>query len=505
MSVSTDTSVASFLVAHPELYGHFLHQMDIPFGEKLVRVSFQICSQLWKKYGAFPTYPQFCEVVARHKQFENKKGVRELLVATARDIYNPASHNDITRELVLERIVDSYKAALIDNIHGMEAGNLHEKTLEIGQQIDKLDALMGKQTEDWIFPLSPEALVSPSLLLSDILGPPLPTGLPIWNHWLHGGFRRGESLMFIGVTNHGKTAVLTSLVLDLLRAGFRFVYYMLDSPKHEIYQRVWANLSGVGIEEDRVSSEFDTRLKASVRPEWATRLIYRHWPRHVKTTDDLRRDFRALKRRLFDADIRAGIPADAAGAVDGVGLDSIDCLAARRKVSENWLAAGSVAAEFDGFCKEENVFGIANSQAKISGANMDIIDMKQAAESWGKNHPMTHVIGICRTPQELAHDTGRLYVDKTKRLKCHYLVPIHLNKELMRMTERGEPYYLSASAETAAAPRQRHKLHKERGFHETREEDSDKTLERHRRVRPRTDTQDEDGESMVSAPRKVQL
>lgn len=447
---TADESVAAYLIHHPDLYGSFLHRMDIPFGEKATKGLFSIANQLWKKYSCFPTHQEMAEILHRHPVTSSKPELQKIYLDKAERIYDPNNYRDTTREVILGRIIDNYKVQLQEEVEGFDIQNIREKAYELAQQIEKLDSLFVGEKDDWIFPLSDESLANPVAFLEELLGPPLTTGLPGWDRWLYGGPRRSESMMIIGVTNHGKSAVLESMACDMVRSGLRVVRYILDSAEYDIYTKPWANFSGVGIEDDKIASEFSTRLQRNVKPEWRYNMVVRYWPRHSKSMDDIKRDLEALKKRLYHLDIRRGVDPSEAGKIDAVFIDSADCtVESNKSLTENWMRAASSYAKVDSIAKEFDVFAASPAQAKISGATSDIIDMTQVAESWGKNHPMTFSVGLCRNASELADGTARLYIAKAKRKKCHYLVPVYLNNDLMRLTERGEPYYAFAQAEAS--------------------------------------------------------
>lgn len=172
----------------------------------------------------------------------------------------------------------------------------------------------------------------------------------------------------------------------------------------------------------------------------------------MKSTEDIRRDLLACQKHCRKIDLDAGVDPSEAGKIHAVYIDDGSCVKSKEKISENWLRASHTYGELDGIGKEINAFMCVSSQAKLE-TSAEHVDMKVVTEAKGKNHPMTHVVGWCRSDLELKEGTGRLYIDKAKRTKCHYYVPVKLNKNLMRLTENGEPFYPNVQAEIESQPR----------------------------------------------------
>lgn len=460
MAESYDVSVVSYVLHNPEIYSEFLHRFEIPFGDKTVGKVWTIIQRVWEKYSRFPSERETVNIIQTHSAFTDKDDLRELYIDITARVYDSSAHSDVTREVLLHRILEIYKWKMKEDIDHVTVDNMVEKHEELIQQMEKLKQMIHGESDEVFFTFEERNIDRADELLEETLGEPMPTGLPGWDSWLHGGFRRKESAMMIGLTNDGKTAICAGLSINGVRGGYRAVVYALDSPLADLCQRVWANVSGVGIEDDRERCEFNTRLKRNVNPNWRHRHIIRSWSRGSRSVDDLRRDLEYVRKQCRKADLAAGVHPDDAGHIDQVYIDYGDCLTPSRRSKENWIEAAGVFSELDSVSKDFNCFLFAPTQAKISSNYMDVIDMTQACAAWGKNFPVQFVIGLCRTPQEREEGLGRLYLDKTKRKRGKYLVPVYIDNDLMRIGENGTPYYASAMQSTPPPQPQRYEKKK---------------------------------------------
>lgn len=77
------------------------------------------------------------------------------------------------------------------------------------------------------------------------------TGLPKLDYWMGGGLLPSELAIFVAPTGRGKTMWLCSVASHALNCGLDVIYYTLEVPPEEIFIRVLASSSGVGIDEIR--------------------------------------------------------------------------------------------------------------------------------------------------------------------------------------------------------------------------------------------------------------
>jgi len=445
MSPNPDIQVASYLLQNPNLYSSLLANIKLPFTTKMVSAAWSMVNHCYKRRGDFPTHAACRELILASPKVKSKpEEIINSLLETVDLIYTAPPQAHSNREVVLSRILEVCQYQLKGKIDEFTVENLDEAVLDVVHEITRLQSFLADDggDDDWVLPISDDYLSNPIERLDQIKGDLVPTGIEPLDYMMAGGPRRGDSMMIIGLTNHGKSLLVNTFQNNNIRQGFRVAQFALEATKGDVLSKAWAEFSGVGIEDDKIKGEFALRLQRNIRSDWRSNLAVRVWPRDSRTIDDCRRALEKLIQRHIQRDARAGVDTvQSDGKLMAVYIDHLECLAPKNRVKEDWLNSGNAASAVDALAKEFNVFCMTPTQAKLSGTSLEIIDMTQASRAWGKNHPMTFVGGLCRTALELQQGTGRLYIDKAKRTKCHYLVPLRVDKDLQRVTATGPAYY----------------------------------------------------------------
>lgn len=73
----------------------------------------------------------------------------------------------------------------------------------------------------------------------------VPTGFGFLDNWFKGGLRDGNVMVLAARPGVGKTSVLLSMILSMVRFGFKVKLYSMEMPAFELAERIMYNLGGL--------------------------------------------------------------------------------------------------------------------------------------------------------------------------------------------------------------------------------------------------------------------
>lgn len=73
----------------------------------------------------------------------------------------------------------------------------------------------------------------------------IPTGFKFLDNWFKGGLREGNVMVVAARPGVGKTSVLISMMLSMVRFGFKVKLYSLEMPALELAEKIMYNLGGL--------------------------------------------------------------------------------------------------------------------------------------------------------------------------------------------------------------------------------------------------------------------
>lgn len=73
----------------------------------------------------------------------------------------------------------------------------------------------------------------------------IPTGFKFLDNWFKGGLREGNVMVVAARPGVGKTSVLLSMMLSMVRFGFKVKLYSLEMPASELAEKIMYNLGGL--------------------------------------------------------------------------------------------------------------------------------------------------------------------------------------------------------------------------------------------------------------------
>lgn len=290
-----------------------------------------------------------------------------------------------------------------------------------------------------IFPYAEETLKNPAQLLKSAYGGvPMPMGIPAIDQRMQGGTWPGEMTMFVAPTGVGKTMLMCAIANYLCKHGYRGIYYYLDNLEGEMLDRLWANSSGVRIDQDKEESTFGGLIRMGMGG-YSQNLLIKEMVPGKTTVRDLRRHMRMARRFWKELDRQNGVPEEEQGLIHYGMVDYGDL----------------VAAESGSHHKEErhrikNVFEMMLAWAKSPGEafrlytatqgnaaslQVETIGLTNLAEAYAKSWVASHIISMSQTPGERALCQARASVLKSRRTSTLYQVALLLDYGLMRVAQ----------------------------------------------------------------------
>jgi len=243
-----------------------------------------------------------------------------------------------------------------------------------------------------------------------------------------GGPSRGEVWTVIGYPGRGKSALLMNLGVAALKSGFPVFHYTIgDLNEIDVGVRYAARLT-MSTTMEVVTGSDSYMKKASSLSKYNPHLHIKYWPSETATMGHIRAHASRLR------------------AIEGVspGLVIIDYPEElRMPVEENlYLSGGSTYSACNKMAAEFDALVWTASQPKTINpkdwARRPFLVGQDAAESSKKHHKADGIITWNMSyEEELAH-RARIWVDKTRRARSHYMVYMDVDLERMVIRE-GKP------------------------------------------------------------------
>lgn len=253
----------------------------------------------------------------------------------------------------------------------------------------------------------------------------IPTGLEQLDsrEILDGGLGSGELGIIVASAGGSKSHFLVERGVAALKRGINVVHYTMELSETLIGKRYDSNLCNVDFNDIPENKAQILKTYEENKDNWG-RLIIKHYPTNTPTVNT----FRAHLERCSAKGFQPGM----------IIVDYADIVRSSRQFDSLRHELKLVYEELRAFADELHVALWSASQSNREGVNVDIIDMNNMSEAYGKAAVADVILTISRKSQEKALGTGRLYMAKNRAGKDGILWPVKINTAQSRFMITGD-------------------------------------------------------------------
>lgn len=240
-------------------------------------------------------------------------------------------------------------------------------------------------------------------------------------HIFQGGLGRGELGCIVAGTGTGKTHGLVALGANAIRQHFNVIYYTFEMSMAKIGMRFDSNLCDID------SNDIPERKEEVLQFYGAGKfgkLIIKSYPPNTASVNTLRSHVEKLSVRGFKPDL--------------VIIDYADLMRSSKQYDSPRFELKLIYEDLRAFGDELGVGIWTASQSNREGANSDIIDTNNMAESAGKANTADIVLSISRKANEKASGSGRMYIAKNRAGMDGLVFPLKIDTARSKFEFTGE-------------------------------------------------------------------
>lgn len=238
------------------------------------------------------------------------------------------------------------------------------------------------------------------------------------------GLYPGDFCCFMSYTGGGKTTLTLNVALNMVREGYRVLYFVLDNERFELAERIYANLTQVKLSEDKEIHNYMTQVESSIIDFDSSNFLLKLLQPNKYTTADAM-SYIELATQIY-------------GKLDVVVFDSGDLLRPTYSgYKEKRHTLDGVYAELRGIANNEDYYlrCINTTQTNIKGLNAGIMSLEALSEAYAKSWHTSLFVALCHSLEDRITNTAKLAVLKNTRGLTNFLIPICINFDTMTVNE----------------------------------------------------------------------
>jgi len=229
---------------------------------------------------------------------------------------------------------------------------------------------------------------------------PIPTGWPVLDKHLGGGWERKTITTFIAPTGAGKSMALVNASAALVAQGYNVLYVTLEMADYKIGLRHDSWFSGLSID-DSSKVENRDKIREAISERAKGKLIIKEWPTKRATVETIRSHVQRL------AQTKNFVP-------DAILVDYPDLMKAARSYGEKRHELEGNYEELRGLAQELNCVMIVADQTNRSGLDEELVTISNIAEAYAKATVCDLIITVTRTTEDKMDGTGKFYIAKSR-------------------------------------------------------------------------------------------
>lgn len=400
LSILEEKAIICLAFDEPEFLSHILPKIKNDyFSNDECKFLFTIINFHHDKNGAIPSRELVRDTAARHLTVDDPNYKEILSLCNYR--LNPRDYTHIKENLISWLKRKAYGIIYSDTgINAYESGDFSaiEKIIEDASKIQ--DVGSGGM---WFF----NNLES---LFDEHIEEKYTTGFKILDsHINEGGPTRGDVLLFMAPTGHGKSIAIINNAVACIKMGLNVLHVTCELSEWKTAERYYGVFSKMPISTRFHNKDRSINLLGKLHKTYGADLAIYEFP-----PDDISVDtIMALIDHLNKS--RGWKP-------DVIAIDYLELMLSRNEYfnRDDYARQKKVATEIRMLAKKTQCYVISATQTnrnndKSSGES-DPIDVNRVAESYGKMMPVDYVVSINQTRMEYSDETPRLrlYIAKNR-------------------------------------------------------------------------------------------
>lgn len=232
----------------------------------------------------------------------------------------------------------------------------------------------------------------------------------------NGGAAPGEVVLWMATTGSGKTTVMLNCAVHAYRQGRDVLYFVLEGGNQDIARRAISIMSEVPTRDLPNHQELAHRSVVSVFNDKHSQFVLMQQDGRRVTAHDIRHQIEDFaKSRDFNPRM--------------IVVDYAELMESTRKDTEaEYLRQCAIMEELKLLASATNAVVVTATQANRTAEGVATIDLKHAAGSYNKAHPVDYVISINATPDEEQAGQVRFHLAKNRHGPEHRQVVCGINR-----------------------------------------------------------------------------
>lgn len=432
-----ELSVLAYLVQHPDTYYTYGDRLkDFHFGYSPAKAIYVLLARVVKKFDRMPTRAELAHLCKTRLAGKTSVAVVAKILQDVESIYT-MDVSEVTGEVIAHFATRRELTNLAQQIMAeSDPERLLENLPSFQQSLDSVHMLSARDTNLGIFPFSEAALKNPLGYVAELYGgDPLPLGYPRLDKKLLGGLRNSELGIILAATGVGKTLFLLHVALGAALRRKNVIYYAYDNSQAEMLERSYSNVSGVPISDEKEENVYRDAIVKGLRGVHNEHFLLVPQPAHSMSVKDIYRHAKKAKKHFERVDLAEGIDPAEAGKIHLIVVDYGDLLIPTAKYREYHLVLGEVFNQISGVAQRLNVPILTATQGNRESLSAETVTMGNLANSYMKAWTASFIAALCQTDDEYQAGAMRLAVVKVRRPENHYIVPLRVCYQNMRIYE----------------------------------------------------------------------
>ena len=247
---------------------------------------------------------------------------------------------------------------------------------------------------------------------------PIPTGWPVVDKILNGGWERKTLTSFIAPTGAGKSMFLVNCSAAGVMNGMNSVYITCEMADYKIGLRHDSYFSGIEI--NSVPDHTD-HVERSISEKVKGRLFIKEFGTKTASVQTIRSYLQRLQAtKEFTPDI--------------IVVDYADLLRSAKGYGEKRHELESVYEDLRALSQEFNAVVITADQTNRSGLNDDVVTLSSIAEAYAKATVCDLIFTVSRKAEDRQTNSGRIFVAKSRLGQDGMVHPFVMNSATVKAT-----------------------------------------------------------------------
>lgn len=212
------------------------------FSDGFFKTAYLLIEKVWKKRRVIPNRAEMFDLLHRANAHE-VQAIRADQFMRLRTVYETDA-TSATHLMLADFLSHRF---LLESVGGLAKEDPHVVAERLRRDLDRMVPLLNPSQvyTDWESPCTSAYLTDREIRIVATPPPLVQTGWKKIDDSAGGGLAAGEMGIVMALTGRGKTASMLSMVVNMLEAGKKVLFFSLDNVKARMETRIYARLTGV--------------------------------------------------------------------------------------------------------------------------------------------------------------------------------------------------------------------------------------------------------------------